>query len=162
MQFFTFNDIHRVAALSASPELAATCALAGYIVRVYAPDENALTLLCSELNDVFDELLRSKEQSVSVIGAARARVYYTDDPSAALMDVQLALTGNVNAALVQLIDTYVSPQAVVCAEGLTEALAAESRRPARWLSLTEGVPNSLSVTDAQAFEAARLFHLSIL
>ena len=162
MQLFTFDDIRRVAVLSAAPESAAACALAGYTVRSYAPDENALTILRAELNDMFDELLRNQKYSVSAIGAARARIYCTDDPSAALMDVQLVLTGSADASLVQLVDTYVSPRAMVCAEGLTEALAAKSRRSTRWLTLTDGVPEPLPGTDRQAFETARQFHISIL
>ncbi len=162
MQFFSFEVIRRVAVFSAAPELAVACVLAGYTVRSYAPDENVLTLLCAERNDAFDELLRREKQSAAAIGAARTRIYCTDDPSAALMDVQLVLTGRADAALVQLVDTYVSPRAVVCAEGLTDAQAAKSRRPARWLALTKGIPSSLPGTGTQAFETAQLFHLSIL
>ena len=160
MQLFTQDDIRHIAALGAVPSWTVPCALAGYIIRIYWPDSNTVAAARETLSDAFDTLLRQGKVSVSAIGAARARVYFTDDPSDALLDAQFVAAVHPDKALVRMVDTYVSPRAVVCCAGLNERHLEGSRHPERWMMLVNRLPEPLPGTAPRAFETARMLYLS--
>ena len=162
MQIFTQDDIQHIAAFGTVPVWTASCALAGYSVRIYWLEPETEDNARNKLRAEFDALLRQGKASANLIDAARARVHFTDDPSNALLDAQFVVAAQPDEALVRMVDTYTSPHAVVCCADLNAQQLECSRHPERWLALVDGVPISLLQTAPQAFETARMLYFSIL